>query len=134
MNIEYLDTLPEVENKYQFALRDDEKAVFVARLDQFGTDKDWRLGSECVFTLTNKRIYVNSDSNIWMNDIAEDIISCDMVVSKFFFRKIYYFSVTLNKEKGFSDGKKQYKLKGFHYYFGGSDTTKFEEIMNHVFH
>ena len=61
MNIEYLDTLPEVKNTYQFVLEGDEKAIFVAKLKLFGTDKDQLLGSDCKFTLTNKRIYVDND-------------------------------------------------------------------------
>lgn len=134
MNIDYLDTLPEVENTYQFALEGDEKAIFVAKLKLFGTDKDQLLGSDCKFTLTNKRIYVDNATSIWKHDIEEEIIACERVVSKFLWMKSIYFSVTLNREKGFSDGKKQYKLRGYHFYFEDNDMTKFEEIVNHVFH
>ncbi len=131
MNIEYLDTLPEVPNKYGFDLMDGEKAVFVTEIPVFGNDKDRVLGSDCKFTLTNKRILINNGPGIWSNDIAEEIASCNKVVSKFLFMKSVYFSVTLNKEEDYDYGRQ--KLSGFHYYFKNSDIDKFEEIMNHVF-
>lgn len=40
MNIEYLNSLPEIENKYNVQLEENEKVVFVAELSRFGTEKD----------------------------------------------------------------------------------------------
>lgn len=131
MNIGYLDTLPEVENKYGFNLLNGEKAVFNAKLSTFGNEKDSSLGIDCKFTLTNKRILINNGAGIWSNDIAEEIADCKKVNSKFLFFKWEYFSVTLNKEETYNYGKE--KLSGFHYYFKKPDTDRFEEIMNHVF-
>ena len=131
MNIEYLDTLPEVPNKYGFDLLDGEKAVFVTEIEIFGDDKDKHLGTDCKFTLTNKRILINNGPGIWSNDIAEEIASCVKVADKFIFKKWYYFAVTLNKEEDYDYGRQ--KLSGFHYYFKNSDIAKFEEIMNYLF-
>ncbi|MDR0979200.1 MAG: hypothetical protein LBL91_04635 [Lachnospiraceae bacterium] len=62
MSREYLDTLPEVENKYKVKLEEDEKVVFTIKLNMFGTEKDLLLGMDPYFTLTNKRIVVDNKS------------------------------------------------------------------------
>lgn len=57
MNRAYLDSLPEVRNKYGFQLKDNEKVVFTCKLAVFGTSQGAMLGGDnTVFALTNQRI------------------------------------------------------------------------------
>ena len=130
MNIEYLNLLPEVENKYNVELQDGEKVVFVANLSTFGTEKDGVLGLSSDFTLTNKRIIVDNHVGVWTINIAEDIASCTKVQGGWFIFKYVYFSVNLNKEVVFDHGRQ--KLSGFHFYFEKEETIQFEEIMNNL--
>ena len=44
MNIEYLNTLPEIKNKFNIELQDGEKVIFTANLSCFGTETDRFLG------------------------------------------------------------------------------------------
>jgi len=129
MNIAYLNNLPEVENIYDVDLDHDEKVVFTAKLTTFGTEKDEMLGNDSRFTLTNKRMIANNGVGVWTVDVAEDVISCERVDTKFLFKKLTYFSVDLNTKIVFEDGFAE--LTGFHFYFNGKDTKKFDEIINH---
>jgi len=134
MNINYLNSLSEIENKYNVDLQDNEKVVFNAELTIFGTEKGSSLCHAGVipkFTLTNKRMIADSGSGIWTSDILHDVVSCNKVeYGKWLFKSVY-FLVTLNKEIIFDDGKQ--KLNGFQLYFNKEDTTKFEEIINNLF-
>lgn len=130
MNTEQLNLLPEIENKYNVQLEENEKVVFVAELSTFGTEKDRVLGGyDSKFTLTNKRIIAESNVGIWTIDIADDIVECRRKENKFLFFKTVYFSVELNTQITFGNGE---KLTGFHFYFKKEYTSKFEEIMNNV--
>jgi len=129
MNIAYLNNLPEVENIYDVDLDHDEKVVFTAKLTTFGTEKDEMLGNDSRFTLTNKRMIANNGVGVWTVDVAEDVISCERVDTKFLFKKLTYFSVDLNTKIVFEDGFAE--LTGFHFYFNGKDTKMFDEIINH---
>jgi len=135
MNLAYLDSLPEVANKFKVDLEDGEKVIFNAKLSTFGTEKDRMLGSEgAKFTLTNKHIIVNNGSGIWTTDIAEDIVkgSGKRVKGRTLLIFPYdYYSILLNKEVIYNDGRE--KLTGFHFYFKGADKEKFEKIANNVF-
>ncbi len=131
MNREYLDSLPEIENKYKVDLEDGEKVVFTANLSTFGTEKDRMLGADSKFTLTNKRIIADNNAGIWTADIFDDITGCTKVEGGKFIFKYVYFSVELNKEMVFNEGKE--KMNGFHFYFKKNDNDKFEEIMNNLF-
>jgi len=132
MNTAYLNLLSELDNKYGVDLQDDEKVVFTAELDIFGTEKDRNLGMGAKFTLTNQRIIADNGLGVWTNDILEDVVSCNKVEYKKLFGllKGVYFSVDLNKEVVFDNGKQ--KLTGFHFYFNAEDTAKFEKIINHL--
>ena len=130
MNTAYLDTLPEVTNKFNVDLEADEKVVFTAKLSTFGTEADRMLGMDSDFTLTNRRIIADNHVGIWTVDIAEEIVSCTKVETGKFLFKATYFSVTLNTEVVFDYGKQ--RLTGFHFYFNKADTPVFEEIMNHL--
>ncbi len=131
MNIEYLNTLSEVKNKFNVELEDGEKVVFTAKLNVFGTEKDRMLGGDdSKLTLTNKKMIADNGAGIWTVDIEEDITDCSKVQSGVFIFKSTYFAVNMNKEIVFNDGKE--KMTGFHFYFKKNDALKFEEIMNNV--
>lgn len=79
MNLEYLNSLPEVENIHNFNLEEGEKAVFVTNIQMFGNQKGFRLHDGRVtppFTLTNKKIYIRGDiasNQVWTFDLQNDI-------------------------------------------------------------
>lgn len=130
MNIEYLDTLPEVINKYKVELQDGEKVIFTAKPSCFGTETGRMLGMNPKITLTNKRIIADNNVGVWTVDIEDDIVECTKVTKGSFIFKSTYISVTLNTEIVFNDGKE--KMTGFQFYFNKKDINKFEEIMNNL--
>lgn len=131
MNIEYLNSLPEIENKYNVQLEENEKVVFVAELSTFGTEKDRVLGGyDSKFTLTNRRIIADNNVGFWTINIADDIVECRKNENKFLIFKTVYFSIELNTQITYGNGE---KLTGFHFYFKKEYTNKFEEIMSNVF-
>lgn len=136
MNIEYIDAMEEIQNKYGVELENDEKVVFTANLNTFGDERGISLGRfDSEFTLTNKRIIANNGVGIWTINIAEDIVSCKKVDYKHFFGLIKgtYFAINLNHEVFYGEKGKQ-KLTGFQFYFKESnDIVKFEKIVNNVF-
>lgn len=130
MDLGYLNLLPEVENKFNITLEDNEKVVFATNMPTFGTEKDSLIGSNCDFTMTNKRIIINNHAGIWTTDIAEDLAGCKKVEGGFWIFKYVYFAIDLNEVVVFDHG--QQKLSGYHFYFGKEDTARFEEIMNNL--
>ena len=99
MNITYLNTLPEVENKFNIKLQDGEKVIFTAKPTCFGTETGRLLGSSnSKITLTNKRIIADNNVGVWTVDIAEDIVDYTKVESGAFIFKSTYILVNLNKE------------------------------------
>lgn len=130
MNIVYLNSLPEVENKYNVNLQEGEKVVFAAGMPTFGTEKDNMIGSDCDFTLTNQRMLIDNHAGVWTIDIVDDIAGCTKVQGGFLVFKYTYFSVVLNEEVVFDNGRQ--KLSGFHFYFEKEETKQFEEIMNNL--
>ena len=128
MNITYLNTLPEVENKFNIKLQDGEKVIFTAKPTCFGTETGRLLGSSnSKITLTNKRIIADNNVGVWTVDIAEDIVDYTKVESGAFIFKSTYILVNLNKEIIFNNETE--KMKGFRFYFNKKDMVKFETIM-----
>ncbi len=116
MNITYLNTLPEVENKFNIKLQDGEKVIFTAKPTCFGTETGRLLGSSnSKITLTNKRIIADNNVGVWTVDIAEDIVDYTKVESGAFIFKSTYILVNLNKEIIFNNETE--KMKGFRFYF-----------------
>lgn len=131
MNVEYLNTLPEIKNKFNVELEEGEKVVFTAKLKVFGTETDRVLGgSNSRFTLTNRRIIADNGVGIWTADIKEDITDWAKIQSGKFIFKTTYFSINMNKEIEFNNG--QEKMSGFHFYFKKQDIAKFEKIMSNI--
>ncbi|MBO5005780.1 MAG: hypothetical protein J6D03_11345 [Clostridia bacterium] len=138
MNIMYLNTLPEVENKFNVKLQDDEKVIFTAKPTCFGTETGRWLGSSngvgnpnSKITLTNKRLIAdNNVGGVWIVDIANDIVDCTKVESGKFILKSTYILVNLNKEIIFNNETE--KMNGFRFYFNKKDIVKFETIMNNL--
>ena len=129
MNITYLNTLPEVENKFNIKLLDGEKVIFTAKPTCFGTETGRLLGSSnSKITLTNKRIIADNNVGVWTVDIAEDIVDYTKVESGAFIFKSTYILVNLNKEIIFNNETE--KMKGFRFYFNKKDMVKFETIMS----
>lgn len=133
MNTAYLDAMPEVENRFQVELEQDEKVVFTAELSVFGTEKDQMLsGMETpYFTLTNKRMFADNRVGIWTAKLDE-IVSFEKVEKRMlFFFKSVFFTVMLKEPVIYDDGRQS--LQGFHFYFKEKDMPKIEEIVNNVF-
>ena len=129
MNITYLNTLPEVENKFNIKLQDGEKVIFTAKPTCFGTETGRLLGSSnSKITLTNKRIIADNNVGVWTVDIAEDIVDYTKVESGAFIFKSTYILVNLNKEIIFNNETE--KMKGFRFCFNKKDMVKFETIMS----
>ena len=129
MNITYLNTLPEVENKFNIKLQDGENVIFTAKPTCFGTETGRLLGSSnSKITLTNKRIIADNNVGVWTVDIAEDIVDYTKVESGAFIFKSTYILVNLNKEIIFNNETE--KMKGFRFYFNKKDMVKFETIMS----
>lgn len=129
MNITYLNTLPEVENKFNIKLQDGEKVIFTAKPICFGTETGRQLGNlNSKITLTNKRIIADNNVGVWTVDIAEDIVDYTKVESGAFIFKSAYILVNLNKEIIFNNETE--KMKEFRFYFNKKDMVKFETIMS----
>lgn len=129
MNTGYLDTLPEIKNKFNVELEEGEKVIFTAKLKVFGTETDRVLGgSNSRFTLTNRKIIADNGVGSWTVDIKDDITDWTKIQSGKFILKTTYFSINMNKEIVFNNG--QEKMSGFHFYFKKQDIAKFEKIIS----
>lgn len=129
MNTGYLDTLPEIKNKFNVELEEGEKVIFTAKLKVFGTETDRVLGgSNSRFTLTNRKIIADNGVGSWTVDIKDDITDWTKIQSGKFIFKTTYFSINMNKEIVFNNG--QEKMSGFHFYFKKQDIAKFEKIIS----
>lgn len=129
MNTGYLDTLPEIKNKFNVELEEGEKVIFTAKLKVFGTETDRVLGgSNSRFTLTNRKIIADNGVGSWTVDIKDDITDWTKIQSGKFIFKTTYFSINMNKEIVFNNG--QEKMSGFHFYLKKQDIAKFEKIMS----
>lgn len=132
MSAAYLNSLPEVKNKFGVEIENDEKVVFFAKLNLFGTAPGRLLGTDnSEFTLTNKRIYANNGAGIWSFEIPDDIVSYEVVDKGKFIFKEHYHLIMLNKTIAFGDGLSE-TLDGFRFYFKKNDEKKFGEIMNNL--
>jgi len=129
MNTGYLDTLPEIKNKFNVELEEGEKVIFTAKLKVFGTETDRVLGgSNSRFTLTNRKIIADNGVGSWTVDIKDDITDWTKIQRGKFIFKTTYFSINMNKEIVFNNG--QEKMSRFHFYFKKQDIAKFEKIMS----
>lgn len=129
MNIQYLNLLPEIENKYNVTLSEGEKVVFAEMLNTFGNEKDQILGMKSPFTLTNKKIVMDNGVGTWTLNLDE-ISDMKKVTGGFLFFKYAYFLINLNTEFLYDNGNQ--KLTAFHLYFKDDIMNKFEEIMNNL--
>ena len=132
MNTNYLDALPEITNKFDFALQEKEKVVFNAVLEMFGTEKDSLLGMAPKFALTNQRILIDNGAGFWEIDISQDVVGCRKVEynNLFGLLKGVYFAVDLNEKMDFDYGKQS--LTGFRFYFAKADIARFDDIINNL--
>ncbi len=137
MNISYLETLPEVENKPGLPLQEGEKLVFLSRLSMLGTEKGRLIsaaGWDCFLALTNRNLIVHNGAGIWICDLLKELVSCEKIERRtLFFKPAFHFLALLRNEVVFDNGKQ--RLSGFEFYFekGTDDMAGFEEIMGHLF-
>ena len=131
MNTDYLNTLPEIKNKFNVELELDEKVIFATKPKLFGTSEGRLLGLEdSRITMTNQRIMADNGKGIWTMDIAEDVVDMRRrEEGKFVFKGVYIL-VTLNKEVTYGIGIQ--KLNGYRFYFNKKDMAAFEEIIKHM--
>lgn len=129
MNIQVLESLPEVINKYKENLEADEITVFTSKLNAFGTDKDRTLGGpESTFTLTNKRIIVNNGKGTWDFDLMDDVIGIRKYDNgkKFIMRTVYY---VVDFKEEVESGIPGAFMKGMHLYLDKKNIALFDELL-----
>lgn len=131
MNTTYLDTMPEVKNKFKAPLLPGEKVVFSAKLWGISTDSDALLGAdESTLTLTNRRIIANNGAGLWITDIENDVVSMEhQETGKFLSKEIFVF-VQLNKEVTYGMGIQ--KLTGYKFHLGKKDIKTFDAILSNM--
>lgn len=131
MNTNYLDTLPEIKNKFKVNLEPGEKVIFTAKPWAFSTESGALLGADdSRITMTNRRIIADNGQGIWTTDIAEDVVDMRRQESGKFLTKQVYILVTLNKEVTYGIGIQ--KLTGYQFHFHKKEMAAFEEIIRHM--
>ena len=131
MNTDYLDTMPEIKNKFKVNLQPGEKVIFTAKPWAFTTKSGALLGADDFrITMTNRSIIADNGQGIWTTDIAEDIVDMRRMESGKFLTKEVYILVTLNKELTYGIGIQ--KLDGYQFHFRRKDMAVFEEIIRHM--
>lgn len=131
MNTNYLDTLPEIKNKFNVDLEPGEKVIFTAKPKVFGTESGAFLGADdSRITMTNRHIIADNGAGIWTADIAGDVVDMRRHESGKFLTKEVYILVTLNKEVTYGIGIQ--KLSGYRFYFRKNDMAVFEEIIRQM--
>jgi hypothetical protein len=134
MNLNYLESLPEVKNKYGVNLDQGEKVIFTAKTHGFTNDSyTICLGVDVKFTMTNKNLIFNNGAGIWTANIPDDVVSFTKVAGdgkdvSFLKRKPDHFLVMLNEEVVFNNGRG--KLQGFIFNLRKKDEPRLEEIVN----
>lgn len=131
MNTDYLDTLPEIKNKFKVNLQSGEKVIFTAKPWAFSTESGALLGADkSRITMTNRKIIADNGQGVWTMDIAEDVVDMRKQESGKFLTKEVYILVTLNKEMAYGIGIQ--KLSGYQFHFRKKDMAVFEEILRHM--
>ena len=131
MDTAYLDTMPEVKNRFKAELLPGEKVVFTAKMLGFFSDSDHLLGADkSRFTMTNRRILADNGQGIWITDIAEDVVDMRREERGKFLMKEVYIKVTMNKEVTYGIGI--HKLSGYRFGFRKKDMAAFEEIIRRM--
>lgn len=131
MNTNYLDTMPEIKNKYKVDLEQGEKVVFTAKPWGFASDSGDLLGADnSRITMTNRRIFADNRQGVWITDIAEDVVDMRKTESGKFLNKSVYILVTMNKELTYGIGI--HKLSGYQFHFKKKDMAVFEEIIRNM--
>ena len=132
MNFDYLDTMPEVRNKFKVQLLPGEKVVFTSKPWGFATDTGDILGADdSRITLTNQRLIADNGQGVWITDLREDVVDMrKMEAGDSFWSKEIFILVTMNKELAYGIGIN--KLNGYRLHFGKKDMKTFENIIAHL--
>lgn len=133
--MQYLNSLPEVANKYKVDLESGEKVVFAAKMPGFSTETYRTLGYDAKFTMTNKRMIFDNGAGVWTVNVPDDVVSLKYIEKEgkevsFLQRKAAHFSIMLNKEIVFDHGRE--KLQGITFFFKKKDMPVFGEIANNL--
>lgn len=132
MNKEYLNSLPELKNKFKADLEDGEKVVFLAKNVIFGTETMRALGYETKVTLTNKRLIADNGRGVWTIDVPEDVVSCRIVDEGKGLNHVHCVALDLNQQIVCGDPKDPIVLTGFVFTYKKKLEAQFMEIMNNV--
>lgn len=132
MNFDYLDTMPEVRNKFKVQLLPGEKVVFTAKPWGFAADTGEILGADdSRITLTNQRLIADNGQGAWITDLKEDVVDMrKMEAGDSFWSKEIFILVTINKELTYGIGIN--KLNGYRLHFRKKDMKAFENIIAHL--
>lgn len=131
MNTDYLDTLPEIRNKFNVELEQGEKVVFATKLRLFGTGEGRLLGLEdSRITMTNRRIVADNGKGVWTVDIKENVVDMRRREAGKSIFKSAFILVTLNKEIIYGMGIQ--KLNAFRFYFSRKDMAVLEEMIRNM--
>lgn len=129
MNTDYLNTLPEIKNKFDISLEPGEKVILAVKSIVFGTESGGLLGwDDSRITVTNRRIIADNGLGVWTIDLAEDVEDVRKEERGKFLMKEVYVLVTLNKEVTYGTGQ---TLKGYRFYFKKKEMAVFEDIIRH---
>lgn len=128
MNTTYLNSLPEVENRFKAILEEGEKPVFTAIMPIVGDQRGQMIGTEMKVTLTNQRIIMNSGVSLLTFSVTDDFTSFARVDYKKLFLKGYYYEIKLNKTFSYNN----VAINAIQFYFSKKGTeieTQFADIL-----
>lgn len=124
----YLDTLPEVRNRFRLPLMGSEKVIFTAKNVDFTTETGRGLGVNSKLTLTNRRLVVDNGVGVWTVEIPDGVKGC---------RKnnegAYSVALDLYDKIVCGDDEHPIVMTGFVFMFSKEDEARFMEIMINFF-
>ncbi len=121
----YLDTLPEVRNRFKLPLDAGEKVVFTAKNVDFTTETGRGLGVGSKLTLTNRRLVVDNGLGVWTVDVPEEVRACCIKDAK-----VHSVALDLYDKIVCGDDEHPIVMTGFVFMLSPKDEARFMEIMN----
>lgn len=105
--------------------------LLTAKTDACCTETQKTLKWGCKFTMTDRRIVIDGEEEIWTVNIPDDIARFRIVEEGHGLMKILYIAIDLNKKIECLDGK--VTLKGYVIYLKKRDMVKLEVITDKLF-
>lgn len=136
MNFEYLNSLPALENKYDFDLDEGEKVVYSVEIQNFGDENSMAL---CSFdyapkvSVTNQKIWVRTGERIfWTIDLKEEVAEIKKVNSRVLLLfKVTYFEIGLLQKAEYTAANNTTRqVAAYQLYLNKKDEKAFEEFIN----